>query len=188
VYEPYIKRALDVSIASVALLVAAPVMAVIALAIRWEDGGQALFRQSRVGRNGRLFVLTKFRSMPLDTANVPSDRAGALRVTRVGRFIRRTNLDELPQLLNILRGDMSLIGPRPALPVQEDLLSARRRNGAASCRPGLTGLAQVNAYDGMPAHEKAKWDGEYAASVGLVRDLEIVFRTFGYLARRPPVY
>jgi O-antigen biosynthesis protein WbqP len=126
--------------------------------------------------------------MAVGTGDIPSARAGVLRITRVGRVIRRTNIDELPQLVNILRGDMSLVGPRPALPSQAELLALRGANGAAACRPGLTGLAQIRSYDGMPEPEKARWDGQYAATISLRRDLAIVLGTFRYLARRPPVY
>ena len=147
-----------------------------------------LFRQERVGANETRFTALKFRSMPTGTADLPSDRAEDLRVTAVGRLIRRTNLDELPQLWNILRGDMSFVGPRPALPTQEELVRLRDANGASRCYPGLTGLAQIKSYDGMPVSEKAEWDGTYAQRVTAGRDLGIVIRTFGYLVRQPPVY
>lgn len=187
-YRAFFKRALDVAAAAAALLVLSPVMLLTALAIRLEDGGPALFRQKRVGRHGATFRIFKFRSMPVATADVPSAGAVALRVTRVGRFIRRTNLDELPQLFNILAGDMSLVGPRPALPAQAELCALRAELGADGCSPGLTGLAQVNSYDGMPEAEKARWDATYARTVSLATDARIVLRTFAYLLKRPPVY
>jgi O-antigen biosynthesis protein WbqP len=187
-YGSVLKRAFDVAAAAAALVALSPLMAVVALAIRLEDGGPVLFRQMRVGRGGRLFRIYKFRSMPVATAHVPSARAGGLRATRVGRLIRRTNVDELPQLVNVLRGDMSLVGPRPALPAQEDLCSRRRELGVEICRPGLTGLAQVNSYDGMPDDEKARWDGAYAGRISFLHDLRIIARTVAYLTRRPPVY
>jgi len=160
----------------------------VAVAIRLGDGGPALFRQERAGRDGRRFVLLKFRSMPVGTAHVPSTDATTLPVTAVGRLLRRTNLDELPQLLNILAGEMSVVGPRPALATQEELLALRRANGAIGCRPGLTGLAQVSARDGMTVAEKAACDGAYADRLGLWTDLGIIARTVGYLFRPPPVY
>jgi O-antigen biosynthesis protein WbqP len=126
--------------------------------------------------------------MPSGTPNVPSASATRLKVTRIGRIIRRTNIDELPQLLNVLRGDMSLIGPRPALPTQISLLDLRQQRGVTWLRPGLTGLAQVNSYDGMPETEKVSWDERYSRSVSLVQDMEILIRTAGYLLRRPPAY
>jgi len=132
--------------------------------------------------------VTKFRSMPVTTADIPSAQAGALRVTRVGAIIRRTNIDELPQLFNILKGEMSIVGPRPPLPSQTRLLELRAAEGALDVAPGLTGLAQIKSYDGMPETEKAAYDGQYARNVTFLNDTMIVLRTFGYLAHRPPVY
>ena len=182
------KRALDLVASSAALVVLLPLLAITALLVRAYDGGPAVFRQVRSGRHGRAFVLLKFRSMPVDSAVLPSDQAQGLRLTPIGGFIRRTNIDELPQLLNVLVGDMSLVGPRPALPAQTHLLALRARNGAIHCKPGLTGLAQVCSFDGMSTEAKAAFDGEYASNVSLVLDLSIVLRTFLYLLRRPPVY
>ena len=185
--EPALKRPFDLVLSLTALVLLSPLLLVTAALIRLEDGGPALFVQDRVGQNGRLFRLKKFRSMPVDTKNLPSTAAG-LRITRVGTVIRRTNVDELPQLLNIVQGDMSIVGPRPALPSQETLLEYRRQNGADGCKPGLTGPAQVNSYDGMPEREKADWDGWYRERQSLWLDGLLILRTFGYLARRPPTY
>lgn len=182
------KRAFDLAASAAAILVLSPVLLVTAVCIRLEDGGPALFRQARVGRNGEPFTVLKFRSMRVGSANVPSAQGAALPVTRIGRFIRRTNIDELPQLFNILLGDMSVVGPRPPIPAQQALVAARRANGALALRPGLTGLAQIKSYDGMPESEKAEWDGRYASRVTLLGDLGIILRTFGYLLHRPPVY
>jgi O-antigen biosynthesis protein WbqP len=187
-YSRYLKRLLDVAVAGSSLVIFSPLMLLTAIAIRLDDGAPVFFRQKRVGRGGRLFEICKFRSLPANTGDIPSARAGALRPTRVGRVIRRTNIDELPQLFNILKGDMSVVGPRPALPAQVELVRMRDRNGAAGCKPGLTGLAQVNSYDGMPEEEKARFDGEYAARVAAAADLKIMLKTFAYLAKRPPVY
>lgn len=187
-YARFLKRALDALTAALLLLLLSPLLALVAVAIRIDDGGAAIFRQRRVGRNGREFTIYKFRSMPTGTAQLPSASAQALMITRVGRWIRRTNLDELPQLWNVLRGDMSLIGPRPALPTQTLLVAGRSERGIAQVRPGLTGLAQVNAYDGMPEMEKLAWESRYVQSISFLRDVVIVVRTFGYLLRRPPAY
>jgi len=187
-YRRFGKRVFDVLASVVALVCLGPLLLVAAVAVRIGDGGPALFRQMRVGRDGLAFTLFKFRSMPIQTADVTSDRAGSIRITTVGRLIRRTNIDELPQLINILRGDMSVVGPRPALPSQSELVAARTVNGAITCRPGLTGLAQISAYDGMPVEEKAALDGRYAAQIALGADAGIIFRTFGYLLKPPPVY
>ena len=182
------KRGLDVLLAAIALLVLGPLLLVIALAVWLEDRGPALFRQARIGREGHPFILVKFRSMPVGTAHLPSSSATSLRVTRVGSVIRRLNLDELPQLFNILAGEMSVVGPRPALSNQMELLELRRANAAMSLRPGLTGLAQIRSYDGRPVAEKAAADAEYARRASLSLDVAIILRTVGYLFRRPPVY
>ena len=178
------KRVFDVLASSAALVCLSPLMLLIAAAIRLEDRGPTLFRQKRVGRGGHPFTLFKFRSMP----DLPSDKAKTVRITPIGRLIRRTNLDELPQLINILRGDMSVVGPRPALPSQNELTESRISNGAIACRPGLTGLAQINSYDGMAAAQKALWDGRYAARITFAGDLRITLLTFRYLLKPPPVY
>jgi O-antigen biosynthesis protein WbqP len=182
------KRLFDVLWAVASLIVLGPLMLVVAAIIRLQDGGPALIRQTRIGQGGRPFTLYKFRSMPVDTPAVASTEARALAITPFGRLIRRANIDELPQLFNVLRGDMSIVGPRPPLPTQEKLLAYRRENGAIHARPGLTGLAQVRSYDGMPVIEKALLDAEYARRITLGRDLAIVARTFRYLLRKPPVY
>lgn len=187
-YSRHLKRFLDFVLAGTALIVLSPLLLITGLAIRLEDGGPALFVQERVGRHGTPFRFLKFRSMPVNTDSIPSVGGSALAITRVGGFIRRTNIDELPQLINILRGDMSIVGPRPAINAQEELLRMRAENRADRCRPGLTGLAQVNSYDDMPDFEKAAYDGEYARKVTLMTDISIIVRTFGYLLRRPPVY
>lgn len=187
-YLRLVKRAIDIGCAAVSLMLLSPLLTFVTLAIRLEDGGNAIFKQRRVGRGGIAFTIYKFRSMPLGTPDVPSAAATALKVTRVGRIIRRTNIDELPQLWNVLKGDMSLIGPRPALASQQSLLAQRQARGISRLRPGLTGLAQVNAYDGMPESEKIDWEERYARRVSLTHDLAIVLRTFAYLLRRPPAY
>jgi O-antigen biosynthesis protein WbqP len=188
IYSRGMKRVVDAVCASVALCLLSPVMLALALIIKLEDGGPAIFRQSRVGRNLEPFTLFKFRSMPVAAPNVPSANAAQLRVTRIGRFIRRTNLDELPQLFNVLRGEMSLIGPRPALATQERLLKLRIEAGVMSARPGLTGLAQVNSYDGMADAEKVEWERRYVERITFAGDVAIIGRTFIYLLKPPPVY
>lgn len=182
------KRAVDIIVACLFIFLLLPLFVLIALTIKSTDPGPVVFRQRRVGRNGNPFIFYKFRSMPIDTRDLPSDKLGEVRLGVVGRFIRRTNLDELPQLFNILRGDMSLIGPRPSLCTQEDLIVARRANGALQIRPGLTGWAQINSFDYMTTDQKAALDGEYAALLSPLLDLRIVLRTFSYLRKPPPVY
>jgi len=183
-----IKRTIDVIMSLLGILVALPIMAVIALAIFLQDFRSPFFICTRVGKDRIPFKLIKFRSMPVGTPIVESNQTGKLQITFLGGIIRRTNFDELPQFLNILFGHMSIVGPRPALESQVRLLSLREKNGAMKLRPGLTGWAQVNSYDSMSEEIKAQFDGEYAVACGLVFDLRIILRTFGYLLRRPPTY
>jgi O-antigen biosynthesis protein WbqP len=181
------KRVVDLLGAAGAIIVLSPLLALIAVIVKMQDGGPAVFCQTRIGRFTQPFTLFKFRSMPVSAPNVPSTAARTLSITPFGKLLRRSNLDELPQLFNVLRGEMSLIGPRPALPSQVELL--RLRAGAVmDQRPGLTGLAQVNAFDGMSETEKVDWERKYVARITLLGDVVIVFRTFVYLLRPPPVY
>jgi len=187
-YKNVGKRTLDVFLASFALLILWPLLVTLAFAIKVFDPGPIIFRQKRIGRNGEIFQFYKFRSMPVDTGDVSSDKLGEIRITWIGRFIRRTNLDELPQLWNILRGDMSIVGPRPPLVTQVELVAMRKSNGALHCRPGLTGLAQVSSFDGMTVAEKAEFDGIYASKVSFVIDISTILKTFLYLLKPPPKY
>jgi O-antigen biosynthesis protein WbqP len=181
-YGP-IKRATDVVAAIVLLLVLSPVMIAIAVAIRLDSKGPALFRQRRAGRGASQFTIYKFRTMPIGTPDLASHLlAGHERqVTRVGRVLRRTSLDELPQLLNVLAGDMSLVGPRPALFNQSDLIAMRQQAHVDLLRPGVTGLAQVEGRDELDLEEKVSWDRRYLETCSLRTDLGIVARTFDAL-------
>lgn len=187
-YERFGKRALDIVLAGAATVVLSPLLALIGLAIRLEDGSPVIYRQPRTGRSGEPFVIMKFRSMPTSTQVAPSAGMATATVTRVGRITRRTNADELPQLFNILRGDMSIVGPRPPLDSQQVLIERRREGPAWHARPGLTGLAQVNAFDGMTEEQKAVFDNRYAERVTLLGDLTIIARTVRYLFSPPPTY
>lgn len=187
-YKQFFKRVLDISAAIGVLLILSPIFIITAIIIFFQDFGPFIFKQNRVGKEGRLFKFYKFRSMPINTPNVQSSETNKLKVTPFGKFIRRSNIDELPQLINIIKGDMSIIGPRPPIPTQENLVKLRAENGALKCRPGLTGLAQVNAYDFMPEAEKAKWDGIYASDISFRNDFTIVLKTFLYLTKKPPTY
>jgi O-antigen biosynthesis protein WbqP len=187
-YARFGKRLLDLLVAGAAVILSSPLLALIGGLIRLEDGPPVIYRQLRPGRDGRPFTILKFRSMPHHSVEAPSATMRTAEVTRVGRVIRRLNVDELPQLFNILRGDMSLVGPRPPLGSQQDLVELRRAGGAILLRPGLTGLAQVNAYDGMTSEAKACFDNTYAAQVTPRNDLVIIARTVLYLLRPPPTY
>ena len=147
-YQRFGKRALDVLLAGLATVALSPLLAVVGLAIRLEDGSPVIYRQQRTGRRGEPFTILKFRSMPTNTAVATSATMATATITNVGRITRRTNIDELPQLFNILRGDMSIVGPRPPLGGQDTLIAKRREGPAWHVRPGLTGLAQ-NAHWSM---------------------------------------
>ena len=187
-YQAVGKRIFDIALALVALVLLLPLMLGVAILIKLYDPGPLIFRQIRVGQNRQNFNFYKFRSMPVNTGDIPSDQIGAIKLTWVGRMIRRTNIDELPQLYNVLLGDMSIVGPRPPIASQTELVEYRRQNGALSCRPGLTGLAQVSSFNGMTVAQKAAFDSAYAKSITFIGDLRIILRTFGYLLSPPPVY
>jgi lipopolysaccharide/colanic/teichoic acid biosynthesis glycosyltransferase/glycosyltransferase involved in cell wall biosynthesis len=175
----WIKRAADIVLALAGLLVAAPVMLLVAIAIKLDSPGPVLFRQRRIGQGSREFILAKFRSMAVGTPDLATHLVDPrqVRVTNVGAFIRRTSLDELPQLWHVLTGDMTLVGPRPALYNQYDLIAMRQRVGVDAMQPGLTGWAQVNGRDEIPMERKVAYDREYLERHSLAFDARILFRT-----------
>ncbi len=183
-----LKRSIDIIGAVLLLVVLSPFLIIIALLIKIHDGGPIIFKQKRIGQYGKEFLFLKFRSMPVNTPNVASTETQKLKITPIGKIIRRTNLDEIPQMINVLKGDMSIIGPRPCLPNQKSLIEMRESNGSINLKPGLTGWAQVNAYDFMPESEKAQFDGEYYEKLSLWMDVKIVFHTLNYFTKKPPVY
>ena len=182
------KRVFDILLALLLLCVLIPVYGIIAILVFIQDFGNPIFKQIRVGKGGEHFVFYKFRSMPIQTPNVESSQKDVLNITPFGKFIRGTNLDELPQFYNVLKGDMSFIGPRPPIPTQLILIELRRNNESLKLKPGLTGWAQVNSYDYMSENEKAKFDGEYADKISLKLDLLILFKTVLYFTKKPPTY
>lgn len=185
-----VKRLLDVVLAVVGLVVLSPALLAIALLIMLDSGGPVLFRQTRVGVHKKNFCILKFRTMRVDApGDIPTHLLGApeLYVTTMGRFLRKTSLDELPQLVNILRGEMSFVGPRPALWNQDDLVSERDRHGANDIRPGLTGWAQVNGRDALSVTVKAMLDGEYVQRMSFSMDLMCILRTIGSVLHRDGV-
>src|SRR3954447_22659873 len=155
------KRAFDVVTCAMFLLLFCPVLLIILLAIRLQSPGPAIFAQLRVGQAGRPFTCYKFRTMYSGTANLPTHEVQASSVTPLGEYLRRFKIDELPQLWNVLAGDMSLVGPRPCLPTQTELVAARRRLGVFSVRPGITGLAQIRGIDMSDANRLAEVDAQY---------------------------
>lgn len=179
-YLRFFKRFFDVVLSGIGLIVLAIPMAVVAVAIKMEDPGPIIFKQKRVGIHKKYFSLYKFRSMRMDT---PHDMPTHLLknpqqyILKTGAFIRKTSIDELPQLVNILRGDMSIIGPRPALWNQDDLIAERDKYGANDVKPGLTGWAQINGRDELEITDKAKLDGEYVARMGFGMDVKCFLGT-----------
>lgn len=189
-YQRYCKRLLDFVLSLAACIVLAPVMLAIAVWIKMDSPGPVFFRQRRVGAHKTHFNILKFRTMRGDTPHdVPTHllKNADSYITKSGAFLRKTSLDELPQIYNILVGEMAIIGPRPALYNQYDLIEARDRVHANDVRPGLTGLAQVNGRDELPIDVKARYDGEYAADITFLGDMKIFFGTFGYVFHRKGV-
>ena len=173
----FIKRALDILLSMVGLAALCPLLLLLMLLIRLDSPGSPLFRQQRVGRDGRLFEIYKLRTM---NTNAPRDVATAelcdadAHITRLGRILRKTSLDELPQLLNVLFGQMSLIGPRPLVPGEKGIHEARMALGAYTVRPGITGWAQVNGRDCLDPQTKAELDAYYAHHVSFWLDMKII--------------
>jgi lipopolysaccharide/colanic/teichoic acid biosynthesis glycosyltransferase len=174
-----IRRGIDILVSSVALALTAPVLSLAALSIRLESPGPVLYRQARSGLHGRRFDVLKLRTMIPGAEHVGAGLAineGDPRITRVGAFLRRTSLDELPNLLNVLRGEMSLIGPRPTLPVQVAQYTERQR-GRLAVKPGITGWAQVNGRASLPWAQRIELDLYYIEHRSLALDLRILWRT-----------
>lgn len=177
---PLVKRITDLVLSVMAAAVLFPVFIIISMAIKLDSKGSIIFKQERIGIGKKHFVIFKFRSMYSDTPeNIPTHTLNDpyKYITRSGKFLRRSSMDELPQLINIIKGDMSIVGPRPALWNQYDLIYERDRYGANDIRPGLTGWAQINGRDDLPITVKARFDGEYVKKMSPLLDLKIIFRT-----------
>ena len=177
---PILKRMLDIGLSFLALLVLALPMFFIAIAIKIDDPGSVLFSQKRVGRDGKRFRFYKFRTMRKDTPKYRSTSElenPEQYITRLGRFLRKSSLDELPQLLNVLKGDMSLIGPRPLISDEFEIHQMRMRYGVYNVRPGVTGLAQINGRDLVSPAEKVRWDVKYLENFSLSQDIKILLGT-----------
>ena len=179
-YKYFLKRVIDFFLSLIGAIVLLPIFLIISLAIIIDDPGPVFFKQKRVGKNKKFFMLHKFRSMKVKTPkDVPTHMLENPEqyITKVGKFLRRTSLDELPQIFDILRGKMSIIGPRPALYNQDDLVAERDKYGANDVKPGLTGWAQINGRDELEIPVKAKLDGEYVKKMGFIFDLRCFFGT-----------
>lgn len=189
-YRRFFKRVLDIVLSFLGLLVLAPVLLLISVWIKLDSKGPLFFKQTRVGQGKTHFTIYKFRSMRSDTpTDVPTHKlmTPSIYITRAGHVLRKTSLDELPQLWNILIGDMSVVGPRPALWNQDDLIAERDKYGANDVRPGLTGWAQINGRDELEIPVKAALDGEYVRRLSLAFDLRCFLGTFLYILRHKGV-
>lgn len=175
-----IKRFIDIIFSLLGIILLSPLFVILIIAIKLDSKGPVLFRQKRIGIHKSHFYILKFRTMRIDT---PKDTPTHLLknpeqwITKVGRFLRKTSLDELPQIINILKGDMSIIGPRPALWNQYDLIEERDKYGANDVPVGLTGWAQIHGRDELPIEVKARLDGEYARKIGFIMDVKCFFGT-----------
>ena len=180
--RPYdlVKRAIDILIAGLALILSLPIQLVVALLVRINLGSPVLFTQQRPGRSGRMFTMYKFRTMRDITEDLVSDED---RITPFGSWLRSTSLDELPELLNVLKGDMSIVGPRPLLPEYLPLYTARQAR-RHEVRPGMTGLAQVKGRNAMPWAERLAWDVRYVETRSFALDCRIVLDTFKVVLKR----
>ena len=180
-YKRYIKRCIDIVLSLLGILITWWLILIIVVIIKSTSKGPAFFRQKSIGIHKSEFYILKFRTMRIDT---PKDTPTHLLedpdryITPIGRFLRKTSLDELPQILNILSGQMSIVGPRPALWNQYDLITKRDQYGANDIRPGLTGWAQINGRDELPIDVKARLDGEYVKNLSFLLDMRIFFLTF----------
>ncbi len=179
-YKDGLKRGIDFLLSLVGIIVLSPILLILCIAIKIDSKGPVIFKQKRVGKNKSHFYIYKFRTMKVDT---PQETPTHLLsnpdffITRVGKFLRKTSLDELPQLFNILKGDMAVIGPRPALWNQYDLIEERDKYHANDIRPGLTGVAQISGRDELEIDYKARLDGQYTANITPMMDLKCFFGT-----------
>ena len=179
-YNKVVKRLIDLVLSGLGILVLSPVYLILAAAIVIDDPGPVFFRQKRVGLHKSHFMIMKFRTMKMETPrDVPTHllENPEQYITRMGKFLRKTSLDELPQLFQIFTGKMSIVGPRPALWNQFDLIELRDRVGANDLRPGLTGWAQINGRDELPLDVKARFDGEYVERISFLFDCKCFFVT-----------
>lgn len=179
-YKKGLKRIIGFLLSLLGIIVLSPILLILVIAIKVDSKGPVIFTQKRVGKNKKLFNIYKFRTMKIDT---PKEMPTHLLenpdffITKVGKFLRKTSLDELPQLFNILKGDMAVIGPRPALWNQDDLIAERDKYGANDIRPGLTGWAQINGRDELEIEYKAKLDGYYVEKESFFMDVKCFFGT-----------
>lgn len=182
-----LKRLGDISISLIAITLFCPVFILIAIAIKLDSEGPVIFKQKRFGIQKKTFYVFKFRTMKVESPKYVATRDlqnPEQWITRVGAFLRKTSLDELPQLCNILVGDMSIVGPRPVVVSERDVIEAREKYGANDVLPGLTGWAQINGRDNLSTDMKAKLDGYYVKNRSLIMDIKCIVRTIPYVLKR----
>lgn len=174
-----LKRVIDIIISILGIILLFPIFLITSILIRLESEGPVIFKQLRAGKNSKPFYIYKFRSMKADAPNLSTNefKDANLFITKIGRFIRKTSIDELPQLINILKGDMSIVGPRPVILDEKELISLRQDYNVDNILPGITGLAQINGRDSIGNEEKVKLDYEYLQNRSLKLDIKIVFIT-----------
>ena len=186
----YIKRIIDILLSGLAIIILSPLLLILCIAIKLDSPGPIFFTQKRVGIHKTYFQIYKFRTMRTDTPkDMPTHMLANPEqyITKTGRFLRKTSLDELPQIFNIFKGDMSIVGPRPTLWNQDDLVAERDKYGANDVTPGLTGWAQINGRDELEIPVKAKLDGEYVKKYGFTMDVRCFFGTFLSVLRQDGV-
>lgn len=183
-YPRVMKRIFDLFTAIIALVLLCIPFIIVFILIKLDSRGPIFFKQKRMGKNSKPFEIYKFRTMYVDAphnkATADLDNADD-QITYIGKLLRKTSIDELPQFINVIKGEMSVIGPRPVILSETELIEMRKRNGADGVKPGLTGLAQVHGRDSISNFKKASYDGIYAASLGLQTDFKIVLRTIWYV-------
>lgn len=184
-----IKRTIDIVGSVFGIIVFLPVFIITSVLIRIESNGSIIFKQLRIGKDSRPFYIYKFRSMRVDAPNIATNdlKNPDMYITKIGKFIRKTSIDELPQLFNILKGDMSIVGPRPVIEKEQDLINKRRENQIDRILPGITGWAQINGRDNLDVEEKVKFDKEYLNKRNLKFDFYIILMTVLKVLKRSDI-
>ncbi|MRZ28037.1 sugar transferase [Paeniclostridium sordellii] len=184
-----LKRSIDIILSTLGIIILSPVFLIISIIIKLESEGPIIFKQLRAGKDSKPFYIYKFRSMRADAPNLSTNEFEDVNlfITKIGKFIRRTSIDELPQLINILKGDMSIVGPRPVILDEKELILLRKEYNIDSILPGITGLAQINGRDIIGTEEKVKLDYEYLQNKSLNLDVKIVFITIFKVLRKSDI-
>lgn len=186
------KRMLDIIVSLCGLIILSPLLLVVALVIKADSPGPAIFRQKRIGKDNNIFIIYKFRTMKVDTPDIAKgdllDKGVDRYMTSVGPFLRKSLIDEIPQLISVLRGDMSLVGPRPALYNQHDLIRMRTEKGVHKVKPGMTGWAVLKGGEDLELSEKVEADEYYVNNMSFKFDLKIILMTFGVLFKKKGIY